>query len=91
MGIYDKIFGIVVGYIYGFQNEEQLAKTPKVNKDGQSLNYEDIVLDITQDYNFPILKINEFGHYYPNAILPIGVQAELDADNLSSYYFRKLC
>lgn len=81
IGVFEKITGIVVGYIWGFQDEEQLKQDPKVDKNGNKVNYEDIVLNIVKEYDFPILKINEFGHYYPNAILPIGVKAKLDASN----------
>ncbi|MCK4745279.1 hypothetical protein KAS41_04415, partial [Candidatus Parcubacteria bacterium] len=80
-GVFEKITGIVIGYIYGFQDKKQLQQNPKLDKDGNKVNYEDIILDIVKNYNFPILKINEFGHCCPNAILPIGVKVRLDATN----------
>lgn len=81
IGVFEKIKGMVIGYIYGFQNKEYLRQNPKLDKDGSRVNYENIVLDIVKDYDFPILKINEFGHRCPNAILPIGVKVKLDATN----------
>ena len=35
----------------------------------------------TKDYNFPILKIDEFGHNCKNITIPIGVKATVDATN----------
>lgn len=88
--VYDKIKGMVIGYIYAFQDKEILKQEPKLDKTGKGINYEDLVSDVTKDYDFPILKINEFGHKCPSIILPIGAQAELDATkqtiNLSKKY-----
>ncbi|MEA3515546.1 MAG: LD-carboxypeptidase [Nanoarchaeota archaeon] len=83
IGVFDKISGIVGGYIYGFQDKKYLDKNPKIDKNGNKVNFEDIVLDVTKDYDFPILKINEFGHYCPNAFIPINCKAEVDATDLS--------
>ena len=83
IGVFDKISGIVIGYIYGFQDKQFLDKNPKRDKNGNKVNFEDVVLDITKEYDFPILKINEFGHYCPNAFIPINCKAEVDATNLS--------
>ena len=70
LGVFDKIKGIIVGYIYGLQKE---------NPDKEQM--EDILLKFTKKYNFPILKINDFGHNCSNTIFPIGCKVELDADN----------
>jgi muramoyltetrapeptide carboxypeptidase len=69
IGTFDKIKGIVVGHNYQFQSEE--------------FTVEDIVKDLLVNYNFPIIKINEFGHYQPHAFLPIGAKVKLDATNKS--------
>ncbi len=73
IGVFDKIKGIVIGYIFGFQDKEWIVKNNIKTK------YEEIVLDITREYNFPILKTNDFGHNCPNCFLPIGANAKLDA------------
>ena len=75
LGVFDKIKGIVIGYILSFQDKE-LRKEQNIN-----CNFEDLVLDITKDYDFPILKTNDFGHYCPNCFLPIGARVKLDATN----------
>lgn len=74
LGIFDKIKGIVVGYIWGLQ------KSVKVRKKAQM---EDVLMRTTADYDFPIVKCNDFGHNHSNTSLPLGVRARLsgtDAD-----------
>jgi len=75
IGVFDKIKGIVIGYVVGFQDEEW------INKNNIKSKYEDMVLDITEEYDFPILKTNDFGHRSPNCYLPIGGTAKLNATN----------
>jgi len=75
LGVFDKIKGIVVGHVLGFE------VNPQHDKDGNRVNFEDIVLDITKDYDFPILKINEFGHRCDNFFVPIGAKMKMDATN----------
>jgi len=69
LGVFDKIKGIVVGNNFEFQNDD--------------FKVEEIINDLLVEYNFPILKINEFGHYQPHAFLPIGANVKLDATNKS--------
>ena len=40
------------------------------------LNYGDTI-----EYNFPIIKCNDFGHKIVNSVIPIGVDAKIDSDN----------
>jgi muramoyltetrapeptide carboxypeptidase len=35
---------------------------------------------VTENFDFPILKTDDFGHLCPNTVLPVGVRASLDAD-----------
>ena len=67
-GVMDRINGVIIGYIYDEQSHQR------------SLFTEDILLNMTRTYDFPILKINDFGHNCPNTVIPIGVRASLDAD-----------
>ncbi len=41
---------------------------------------EDVLLDVTDPYEIPILKINDFSHNCPNTVLPVGGLACIDAD-----------
>lgn len=73
VGVFEKISGVVVGFMLSFDREEQF------DREGKRVLFEDIVLDLTKDYSFPILKINEFGHRCPSTFLPIGGMGEMDA------------
>jgi muramoyltetrapeptide carboxypeptidase len=72
MGVFDQINGAIVGYIDSMQRKP----TPPPHM-------EDILNDLSRGFNFPILKINDFGHNCPNTILPVGAEAALDADQMS--------
>lgn len=69
-GIFNQIKGIVIGYNYGLQKGGDIF--PQM---------EDILLDYTKEYHFPIIKCNDFGHKMVNSIIPIGVNARIDADH----------
>ena len=69
MGVFDQIHGAVVGYIDSLQR--QPSPRPRM---------EDILLEMTAGFDFPILKINDFGHNCPNTILPVGAEASIDAN-----------
>lgn len=79
--IYDKINGIVIWYIHWLQNKDIFKKDPKYDTAWNKITFEDMVLDATKDYDFPILKINEFGHYNINTFLPIWAKVKLDSKN----------
>ena len=68
-GVFDKVKGIVIGYNYSLQ------------KDGNNYpQMEDILLEYTKEYNFPIIKCNDFGHKIVNSIIPIGVRCKIKSD-----------
>ena len=69
LGVFDQIKGIVLGYIDSMEK----SATPRPHM-------EDILLQVTEGYQFPILKMNDFGHNCPNTVLPVGGEAYLDAD-----------
>lgn len=69
-GIFDKIKGIVIGYNYDLQKDGDIY--PQM---------EDILLDYTKEYNFPIVKCNSFGHKTVNSIIPIGGACKIDSIN----------
>ena len=45
-------------------------------KDGYKA--EDIFLEVTAEYDFPIVKTDDFGHNCPNTTLPVGAHCRLD-------------
>lgn len=73
MGVFNQIKGIVVGYVYGMQD-------PEMTKGEEVVQMEEILMDIIKDYDFPVLKYNHFGHEMINAIIPIGCEMKISAD-----------
>lgn len=69
-GVFDKIKGIIIGYNYDLQKNGDIY--PQM---------EDILLEYTKEYNFPIVKCNDFGHKMVNSVIPIGVNMKLNTDN----------
>lgn len=69
-GIFDDIKGVIVGYNYDLQ------------KDGNPFpQMEDILLEYTKEYDFPIIKCNDFGHMIVNSVIPVGANCEIDSEN----------
>lgn len=71
MGVFRNVNGVVVGYVDGLKGKPR------------QFQMESILLEVTADMDFPILKVNDFGHNCPNAVLPIGARARVDADAMS--------
>lgn len=69
MGVFDLITGVIVGFVYSMQVEQP----------GQR-QMEYLLNELTEDYGFPILKMENFGHACPTTVLPIGCEVQLDAD-----------
>ncbi|MFM7407892.1 MAG: LD-carboxypeptidase [Cuspidothrix sp.] len=68
-GLLSKVRGIALG---GFTKCEAPANVP-------SLTIEEVLQDRLSDLNIPIVSDLPFGHDSPNAALPVGVMATLDA------------
>jgi muramoyltetrapeptide carboxypeptidase len=73
IGVFDQIKGIVTGHMVSFDTD---MKTQLEN----TVTFEEIVSEITKEYTFPILKINEFGHHCNHAFIPVGAKVKIDAD-----------
>jgi muramoyltetrapeptide carboxypeptidase len=69
IGLFDQICGAIVGYIDSMQRDD----SPKPHM-------EEVLEEVTHEYDFPILKMNDFGHNCPNTILPIGGEVFMDSD-----------
>jgi Uncharacterized proteins, homologs of microcin C7 resistance protein MccF len=69
MGVFERMRGAIIGYIDGLQNDEHAM-----------MQMEDVLLHVTADYDFPILKTEDFGHNCPNTVLPVGGEVRIDAD-----------
>jgi muramoyltetrapeptide carboxypeptidase len=69
IGVFDQIRGVIIGYIDGLQNKENAV-----------MQMEDVLLHVSAEYDFPVLKTDDFGHNCPNTVLPVGGRARIDAD-----------
>lgn len=64
-GIFDKIKGLWIG---NYEHES-------------GISLEKIIIDtLENDYNFPIIKSNNFGHIDKKTVIPIGIMAEINTD-----------
>ena len=62
-GVFDKINGLWIG---NYEHESNIS-------------LEKIILDVLEDnYNFPIIKSNNFGHTEKKTVIPIGVNSKID-------------
>lgn len=72
-GVFEKVTGMIVGHL----SECVDKKYPEDNRP-----IEEIILDRTTGFNFPIIKVEYFGHdidnFYP---LPIGAKATIDTNS----------
>ncbi len=68
MGVFDRVQGVIVGYIDSMQQDPAAA-----------IQMEDVLLTVTADNDFSILKVNDFGHCCPNTTLPVGGRVRMDA------------
>lgn len=72
-GRLDKVSGMVIGHLSGCVDK-------KYKEDNRPIK--DIILELTKEYNFPIIKVPYFGHDIKNFYtFPIGVTAEIDTKN----------
>ncbi len=65
-GVFEKIKGLWIGHYHG---------------DNEYLKIEDVFMRNLKEYNFPIIKCDDFGHDCENVVIPIGSKVRLDADN----------
>lgn len=64
-GVFDKIKGLWIG---NYEHESNIS-------------LERIVLDVLgEEYDFPIIKSNNFGHIETKTVIPIGTKAKIDTN-----------
>jgi muramoyltetrapeptide carboxypeptidase len=69
-GAFERVRGIALGRF------SQCEAPPSI----PSFSVEEVLRDRLQDLNIPIVSGLAFGHDGPNAVLPVGLPAELDSD-----------
>lgn len=70
-GVLDKTAGLLVGKIRGEKDGNTVDMTTDLKE---------IVMEITDEYDVPVIAGMDFGHYTPNLPMPLGIRAEINAD-----------
>jgi len=70
-GLFDRTRGMLIGKIRGEEANGIKDMTGEVKK---------VVLEITEEFDFPIIAGIDFGHYTPNLPLPMWLKAKLDTE-----------
>ncbi len=71
MGVFDRIRGMLIGELTWINQGFEGIEYPSVRE---------VVLDATDGYGFPIMANLPFGHSIANVPMPIGLEAEFDAE-----------
>jgi muramoyltetrapeptide carboxypeptidase len=71
-GLFDKTKGMLIGKVRG--------EDPNVADKVRDMTDEvrKVILEITEEFDFPIIAAMDFGHYTPNVPLPIGLKARME-------------
>ena len=70
-----KVFDEISGLLLGNYDSKQ-----------SKITFEKVVMDVVNDYKFPIIKCDDFGHTNNNMVLPIGILCTIDANNRKLIY-----
>jgi len=70
-GLFDKTKGMLIGKIRGEEANTIKDMTREVRK---------VVLEITEEFDFPIIASMDFGHYTPNLPLPMWLKSSLNTE-----------
>lgn len=73
-GSFEEISGLIIGYCLG-------SDDPDVK--GNERPMAELVREVTEGYNFPVMQVGEIGHNVENMMLPIGAKAKVDSDSLT--------
>lgn len=69
-GAFENVRGVLIGYIWGLQASAKRRRGTQLER---------IVEKATGEFDFPIVKCDDFGHNCPNMTMPIGAKARLHA------------
>lgn len=70
-GLFDRAKGMLIGKIRGEEAEIVKDMTSEAKK---------VILDITDEFDFPIIANMDFGHYTPNLPFPMGLKAKMGTE-----------
>jgi muramoyltetrapeptide carboxypeptidase len=72
-GLFNRTKGMLIGKIRGEEANAVKDMTSEVKE---------VILDITSEFDFPIIASMDFGHYTPNLPLPMGLKAGMDTEGI---------
>jgi muramoyltetrapeptide carboxypeptidase len=72
-GLLDGLSGMIVGYCMGSDDQED---------GGNNQPLGELILEVADEYNFPIMQVGEIGHQVENFTQPMGARVRIDASNL---------
>lgn len=73
-GLFDRAKGMLIGKVRG---EGPNSKVVDMTRDVRPA-----VLELTEEFDFPIIASMDFGHYTPNLPLPMGLMASMDTSRV---------
>jgi muramoyltetrapeptide carboxypeptidase len=73
-GLFDRARGMLIGKIRG---EGADSKVVDMSRDVRPP-----ILELSKEFDFPIIASMDFGHYTPNLPLPLGLKASMDTSRL---------
>jgi muramoyltetrapeptide carboxypeptidase len=77
-GFFDRAKGMLIGKIRGEEPEPEGIKAAKVRD--MTREVKGVILEITEEFDFPIIACMDFGHYTPNLPLPLGLKASMNTE-----------
>lgn len=73
-GVFDRIAGMLVGTV---------TAVPPAREEGiTEPGLQELLLEVVQDYDFPIMGNMDFGHFSINPPMPVGIRASFATDQL---------
>lgn len=83
-GLFDKTKGMLIGKF----RQEVPASSCDSGSSIRDMTSEirELVLDISAEYDFPIIAGLDFGHYTPNLPLPMGIKAAIDTEGKQVWF-----
>lgn len=80
-GLLDQTKGMLIGKFRSEVPDSSNKSSCRIIE--RTSEIKELVLDITGEYDFPIISDMDFGHYTPNLPLPMGLKARMDTQEAS--------
>jgi len=77
-GLFDRAKGMLIGKIRGEEANITQKMTSKVRD--MTREVKRVILEITREFDFPIIASMDFGHHTPNLPFPMGLKASINTE-----------